>query len=402
MIFDLFKVYFFSKRSGSSVKLMAWLSLIGMSIGVFGLVLVLSVMGGFNENIQERLLAYDAHVVVYTNDPTSEKIMAVLTPKYADADIQRFETQDLILRTHTGVFQGATARGLSKDRLLSVIVENVNSFSAEEEVGKFDVVMNFDLATSLGALEGDIIDVIPPETLLKSLDGNLNLSQVKLIGTFFTQQAASKESKMLLYMIDDASASHFHTHPQNIKKGYEILLSDPLSAEAVKNRLHKQGYQDVETWQDRNSSLLMALKLEKLAMTLFMGLSAVITSLSMMTVLLLLIHKKRQEMGILMSMGLSAQKVRMIFGGIGLLLSLTGVLMGLVPGVLVCWFIDTYPLQILPSIYQDPYLPARLDYWLILSVTFFCLIICFLSMIVPIFKISKLTPTEALRPAVLD
>ncbi len=184
MIFDLFKVYFFSKRSGSSVKLMAWLSLIGMSIGVFGLVLVLSVMGGFNENIQERLLAYDAHVVVYTNDPTSEKIMAVLTPKYADADIQRFETQDLILRTHTGVFQGATARGLSKDRLLSVIVENVNSFSAEEEVGKFDVVMNFDLATSLGALEGDIIDVIPPETLLKSLDGNLNLSQVKLIGTF--------------------------------------------------------------------------------------------------------------------------------------------------------------------------------------------------------------------------
>lgn len=402
MVFDLFKAYFFSKRSGNSVKLMAWLSLVGMSIGVFGLVMVLSVMGGFNENIQERLLAYEAHVVVYTEETTSSRLHDLLLPRYAGADLQRFESQDLILRTHTGVFQGATARGLSPERFAQVVLDNVNSFSATEPPSRNDVVMNFDLASSLGALEGDIIDVIPPETLLRSLDGQLNLSQVKLIGTFFTQQTSTKNSKMLLYQISEEGTSHFHTSTVNIKKGFEILLPSATDSSAVKTLLLREGYTDVETWQDRNSSLLLALKLEKLAMTVFLGLSAVITSLSMMTVLLLLIHKKRNDMGILMSMGLSSARIRWVFGGIGLLLSLTGVLMGLIPGVMVSWFIDRYPLQILPSIYQDPYLPARLDYWLILSVTFFCLIICLLSMLVPIFKVSRLTPTEALRPSVLD
>lgn len=399
MIFELFKAYFFSKKSGSSVKLMAWLSLAGMSIGVFGLVMVLSVMSGFNENIHKRLLAYEAHVVVYTEEKTKIELEDMLMPKFGAVDVQSFESQDLILRTHTGVFQGATARGLSKDRLKQIAIENLNISGAQEhEIQTFDVIMNFDLASSLGALEGDIIDVIPPDTLLRSLDGSLNLSQVKLIGTFFTQLTATQNSKLLLYWGEGNSAFK----SSSVRKGFEILLPDPLRSDAVKKHLQQAGLTEVETWQDRNSSLLMALKLEKMAMTTFLGLSAVITSLSMMIVLLLLIHKKRHEMGILMSMGVSARQIRMMFGGIGLLLSLTGVLMGFIPGVIVAWIIDRYPLQILPSIYQDPYLPARLDYWLILSVVFFCLIICILSVLVPVFRTSKLTPAEALRPVVLE
>lgn len=398
MIFDLFKAYFFSKKSGSSVKLMSWLSLAGMSIGVFGLVLVLSVMAGFNDNIQKRLLTYEAHMVVYSDEDVTENLVSLLTPQYGPLEVLRFESQDLILRTHTGVFQGATARGISKERMQSVVAENITLPPGRDHLYRNEVIMNFDLASSLGALEGDIVEVIPPETLLRSLDGALNLLQVKLVGTFFSQLSSSKDARIMLYLIDEAAKSD----SKNIKKGFEILLDQPLKSTQAKALLESHGYQQVETWQERNSSLLMALKLEKLAMTLFLGLSALITSLSMMTVLLLLIHKKRQDMGILMSMGISRRQVRFMFGGIGLLLSMTGVLMGLLPGVITAALIDRYPLQIMPSIYQDPYLPARLDYWLILSVTFFCLIICILSLVVPIFKISKLTPTEALRSIALD
>lgn len=397
MVFDLFKAYFFSKKSGSSVKLMSWLSLSGMAIGVFGLVLVLSVMAGFNENIRERLLSYEPHLVIYTEKSEAELLAALKDTKVETLEALSFEVRDLILRTPMGVFQGASARGVSPQRLQKILEENVTLAPGQTEIADDEIIMNFELARSLGALEGDFIDLIPPETLLRSIDGSLELKQVKLVGTFFSQLSAVENSRLMIYKMGSLLKDS-----KNVKKGFELLLNDPMNSESAQRALNSAGFENVETWQDRNSSLLMALKLEKLAMTLFLGLSALITSFSMMTVLLLLIHQKRQDMGILMSMGLSRASVRLIFGGIGLLLSLTGVAMGLVPGVLVAWVVDSYPLQIMPSIYEDPYLPAKLDYWLILSVTFFCFLICLLSMLVPVFRISRLTPTKALQALPLD
>lgn len=398
MVFELFKAYFFSKKTGSSVKIMSWLSLIGTAIGVFGLVMVLSVMSGFNENIKDRLLAYEPHLVVYTNKDQKVELEDLLSSEYKILDVLDFESKDVIIRTPNGLFQGASARGLSKERMQTLVRENLDLALGEDQVKDNEVIMNFELARTLGALEGDYVDLIPPEALLKSFDANLKLTKVKLVGTFFSQLSDSKDSKLMIYLLN----ANVRPDSKNIKRGYEILLSNPMQSTSAKNFLAKNGFKDSQTWQERNSSLLLALKLEKLAMTIFLGLSALITSFSMMTVLLLLIHKKRQDMGILMSMGMSKAKIRFVFGLIGLLLSFTGVFLGLAPGLLCSWFIEQHPLQIMPSIYQDPYLPAHFDMWLVLSVVLFCLLICILSFIVPIIRISNLTPTKALRAVVSE
>lgn len=398
MVFELFRAYFFSKKTGSSVKVMSWLSLIGTAIGVFGLVMVLSVMSGFNENIKDRLLAYEPHVVVYDNNNEKQTLLTLLSDRYKVLDVLAFETKDIIIRTSGGLFQGASARGISRERMQTLVRENLDLPLGEDEIKENEVIMNFDLARSLGALEGDFVDLIPPETMLKSLDANLKLKKVKLVGTFFSQLSDSKDSKLMIYLGEE----HVKPESKNVKRGFEILLADPTQSTSVQKYLAKKGFKNSETWQERNSSLLLALKLEKLAMTIFLGLSALITSFSMMTVLLLLIHKKRQDMGILMSMGMSKGKIRFVFGLIGLLLSFTGVFLGLIPGIILSWIIERHPLQIMPSIYQDPYLPANFDMWLVLSVVFFCLLICILSFIVPIIRISNLTPTKALRAVVSE
>lgn len=365
-----------------------------MAVGVFGLILVLSIMAGFNDNIRDRLLSYEPHLVVYTDKKSLKEIKDFLSLKRVKfKDVYKFESQDIILRSANGSFQGAEARGFSAERITEVIKSNLIRLDGRQVLRKNELIFNFDLAKSLKALEGDYIDVIAPSALLQPLGAEMKISSFQLAGVFFTQLTSSQNANTVIYSLDSVVTPD----SRGLKKGYEILLIDPLESLRVKNLLSTMGYEDIQTWQERNSSLLFALKLERMALGFFLIMSVLITSFSMMTVLLLLLHQKRQDIGILMTMGLSKVRIRMIFGLIGFLLSSIGVLLGFVPGFLIAKYIEASPLKIMPDVYQDPYLPARVDLQLILLVLCICIIICVLSLIVPLFNISRLKPSDALK-----
>lgn len=394
MTLQLFQAYFLSKKSGSTVKIMSWLSLAAMAIGVFGLILVLSIMAGFNDNIRDRLLSYETHLVIYTPERKMKEIESVLKDNnIAYEDVYKFESQDVIIRSASGSFQGAEARGFSAQRVSDIIKGNLIRLDGRQTLEKNELIFNFDLAKSLRALEGDFVDIIAPSTLLQPIGSEMKVSSFQLAGVFFTQLTSSKNANTVIYSLD----SLVTPDSRGIKKGYEVLLKDPLDSILVKEKLTAMGYDDVQTWQERNSSLLFALKLERLALGFFLVMSVLITSFSMMTVLLLLLHQKRQEIGILMTIGLSKRRVRLIFGGMGILLSSMGVLIGFVPGFILAKYIESSPLKIMPDVYQDPYLPARVDLPLIMMVLFVCVVICVLSLVVPLLNISKLSPSAALK-----
>ena len=116
-----------------------------------------------------------------------------------------------------------------------------------------------------------------------------------------------------------------------------------------------------------------------------------------MTLLILLVVQKQKDIGILLSQGLSQKQIRLLFGGLGLTLSSLGVLVGVVLGSIVSLVLDFYPLKILPPIYQDPYLPAHMDWVTVFWVVFFCLIAAVLSSLIPIYYLSDLSPVKALK-----
>ena len=398
MTLRLFRAYFLSQKSGSTVRMMSWLSLSAMAIGVFGLILVLSIMAGFNDNIRDRLLSYEPHLVVYTNKNSMKKIKDILTKaKVNFEDVYKFESQDIIIRSASGSFQGAEARGFSQERIKDVIKTNLVRLDGQEALQKNELIFNFDLAKSLRALEGDYIDVIALSTLLQPLGSEMKVSSFQLAGVFFTQLTSSKNANTVIYSLD----SLVTPDTRGLKKGYEVLLTDPLDSTRTKKLLKRIGFKDLQTWQERNSSLLFALKLERMALGFFLVMSVLITSFSMMTVLLLLLHQKRQEIGILMAMRLSKARVRLVFGTMGFLLSSLGILVGFVPGFLLAKYIQFSPLKIMPDVYQDPYLPARVDLPLILLVLSVCVVICILSLVVPLFNISKMSPSQALKSVVV-
>src|SRR5262249_56506313 len=109
---------------------------------------------------------------------------------------------------------------------------------------------------------------------------------------------------------------------------FEVRLKNPYDADRIALELKKLGYQ-AQSWHDRNTALFFALKMESLAMTIFLSLAVLITSFSVVSVMVLLITQKRREMGMLMAMGLSKSATRRVFTSVGILLTVVGVGLGL-------------------------------------------------------------------------
>ena len=403
MIPYFLKAYLFSTRANSHIKKMAWISLCGIVLGTFSLIVVLSIMSGLNKATEKRLLNHEPHLVVKSEKTTSsedffkekglesffEKIVLKAYP---------YERQDLLIKTSEGFFNGAEALGIDKEALLKKksfygglkdpLAFDLESFEKGEEV-----FIGADLAFELKIVVGDTIDVYKPEAILKSAT-QFDFTDYKSVsvGGVLNSDGGDKEGRVLVY----AKGRLFKGLSRSLSGGQEIFVNDPNSVAKVKTLFIKKGI-DVETWKDRNSALFLALKLEKLAMTFLLGLALLITSFSIMTLLILIVVQKQKDIGILLSMGFSKRKIRMLFGGIGAGVSFCGIFIGGVLGIAVSIFLDLFPVKILPPIYQDPYLPADFSLSTVFWVFFFCFLVAILSSLVPIVYLSKVTPVTALK-----
>ena len=181
-----------------------------------------------------------------------------------------------------------------------------------------------------------------------------------------------------------------------MESGFEVRLEEPYDAENVAARLKKNGWK-VQSWAERNTSLFFALKMESLAMTIFLSLAVLITSFSVVSVMVLLITQKRKEMGMLMAMGLSKRNTRKAFTLVGVYLSAIGVGGGVVVGCAVALIMDHFPIEVLPDIYYDSTLPAHLSLDIVGGVIIGAAILAGVGAYVPVRLYIRPMPSESLR-----
>jgi len=415
LAWELFHHYLLSRRAGSTVRIVAWLCIFGVAIGVMSLVIVLSVMNGFNGSIKNRLLAVEPHLVVTFKDKNQvsqiedEPIFHKLK-SMKDLQVETYESQDVIIRTAEGLYGGAVARSVEKDSLKHIFdevhkadaqrralkkSEDLTTNVADETVDldESEVVVGVDLARSLGIFEGDHIVAISPETLLLPKSEVPQIEKLKVKTTISTN-IPEIDSKLIYYA---RNKSFLHLKYSASKEaGIEVRLPNPEDYSSLKTELERSGAL-VSSWRDRNSSLFYALRMEKIAMGAFLSLSALIASFSIVTVLVLLLTQKRKDIGVLMAMGLSKRSARNLFLKLGLSLSSLGLFGGLFIGVVICILIDHYPLPILPDIYYDSTIPAKVDPFFIFAIIFFAGLISFLSAWLPTRRYTNLSPSQALR-----
>jgi lipoprotein-releasing system permease protein len=414
MSWSFFVRYLMSRRSGSVVRTIARIAIGAVGIGLASWVLVSSVMNGFNETIRVRHLSAEPHLLVRipredNPEEQREKIGALLKKAGIETEsLTLASQQDVILRTYDGLFGGGVLKGLApKDfrdfyqrtrQALQVGRAHQNDILPElsEDTWKLErdeVVVGMDLARSLGVFEGDPIIILPPETLLLPKGEAPPYVKFK-VKSLLSTRLPDVDGQWIFFNreIKGNPLSRVVSREELV----EVRLKDPYQDEKVESLLKAKGF-SLTTWRERNKALFFALRLERWSMSLFLALSTLITCFAIISVLLLLIYQKRQEIGILMAMGLSPRKLKKIFIGIGLFLSLLGMGGGVGIGLVLSYILDRYPVEVLPDIYYDATIPASIEAPQVLAILFFSIVLALFASWLPVRWSLRESPSSCLR-----
>lgn len=411
------KRFLLSPRAGSLVRTIAWLSIVSVAMGVMSLVVVVSVMNGFHESIRKRLLAAEPHLVIALDKrPTQglglkanleDRLLAM------GAEMDLIDRQDVVIRTAEGVFSGAEARGVESVALKRLLhaVDETNSISSKNstvevplsstidaELLPGEIMMGAELARGLGLFEGDKVTVIAPEALLLP-PGEVPRFERLTIKRLLTTNVADLDGKLFMYGRGRSLNGLGATASRRTE--VEVWLPRAELARELKQSITAENSDlkptAVQTWEERNSALFQALRLEIFSIGLFLSLSTMIAGFSIVTVLLILITQKRKEIGLLMSIGLSRRKTRSLFTRLGMLLSSIGIFSGTILGVVICLTIDSVDTSILPEFYYDTTIPAKLNVGFVAAVVSLAMFLAFLASYIPSKRITEMEPADALR-----
>jgi lipoprotein-releasing system permease protein len=264
------------------------------------------------------------------------------------------------------------------------------------EDARAGIILCDELATVLGVAVGDTVTVLTPEGTLTPFMGPMPRPVLlSVVGTFHFG-FYEYDSSWALVSLPEAE----HLFRKNVPDLIQLRLGNMDDASAMKKKLQAQlgASYFVQDWSDVNKSLYSALGLEKLAISLTIGLIVMVAALNIVASLVLLVMEKSRDIAILRTMGARAGAIRRIFMYQGLTIGLVGTLSGAALGLLVCYFADRYRVIALPAdVYQVTYLPFRVHAADVMMVTLGAVAICFVATIYPARQAGRLDPAEALR-----
>lgn len=361
-----------SKRSGSLIRRITLLSFAAITLSLTAFFIVLFVMNGMNRNIKGRILSLEPHLATVNTlaqVPQVERILEEQRNTLAQPAV-KYQNFDLILRTVDGQFRGAQALGYTTEGL-DIWMRQLRELKSRRRVpdferdldaglrlGENEVALGVDLARSLGLLEGDELTLIPPETLLLS-SLETPLFQKVIVRRILATDLYDLDSKLMLFN-SDASLKMFSSTLSR-KTGYHLWFRSVDRAEELQDVFNKAGI-TAETWQEKNSDLFFALKMEKLMIGTFLGLAGLIASSSILTVLALLMSQKKRDIAIIKTLGLSQRRTLWLFTKMGLWIAGGAVALGSLLGIGFSLYIEYNPVNILPNIYYDSSIPSAVNF----------------------------------------
>lgn len=412
LVGHFFRHFIFSQRAGALVRRISVLSMIGISISVTAFLVVLFVMNGMNASIKKRIMGLEPHLYVQASGVNSASGLEAhpvfqRLKENPNNKTYVYETQDVIIRSQDGQFRGGIARGVTKQSL-GYLIEQLQQMEKkaqgneapayfwdhEDVPGAGEIIMGVDLAQSLGVFEGDFVTIVSPSGLLLPPGETPKFERVK-IKRIVTTSLSDIDSQYIFYQRGTALNSLMAEGLRTL--GIEVWLSDEGGLETVKEDLLKFEGVRVETWKDRNSALLYALKLEKLTIGTFLGLAGMIAASSILTVLALLLSQKKRDIAVLRTLGFSAKQTVRTFTQLGFFLASVGVVSGIILGTGLSLYIEANPIQLAQSqIYYDPSIPALVDFTLVFSVLIVSALIAWFGSYVPARTAAEVDLSEAL------
>jgi lipoprotein-releasing system permease protein len=403
--------YLKAKRKQTFISIITFISIGGVALGVMALIVVLAVMSGFENDLKNKILGLNAHVLVLSWDnqvahyaqlaDQVEKVPGVTgaTP---------FILTQVLLNTPQKV-TGAVLRGLEVNSARRVIILDriirTGSWKALETPAGDQpdggaslpgIILGQELAKQLGLSLGDPVSVVSPLGEVSPLGRVPKTRPFRLAGTF---ESGMFEYDSTIAFISLAQAQSFLSMPGRVT-GLEVKTRDIYEADRIaidiKTRLGFPYW--TKDWMRMNKNLFSALKLEKLVMFIILALIILVAAFNIVSSLIMVVMEKTKDIAVLKSMGATAGSIMKIFVLEGLIIGVVGTTLGLIGGVGLCEILRKYQFIHLPSdVYYISSLPVLMKGLDILLIVVAAIGITFVATLYPAWQASRLDPVEALR-----
>ena len=400
--------YLRPRRQEGFVSVIALFSFLGIFLGVATLIIVMSVMNGFREEMLTRILGLNGHLSVYGGvtgltgyDAVRETIAKVPGVRVVNPMIE-----NQVMVTAGGVARGAVVRGLTPEdmRDRKIVADHIVAGTLDGFRGDDAVLVGARLAERMGLSVGDRITLISPKGNITAFGTVPRMRAYQIIGLF--NVGMFEYDSGFIFMPMEAAQTYFRM-PEAVTT-LEIFIDDPDKAPQMARALQQTigAAGRVHDWQRANSSFFNAIQVERNVMFLILTLIIVVAAFNIISSLIMLVKEKGRAIAILRTMGATRGAIMRIFFICGASVGVLGTLFGFAGGLAFSHNIETVRqwIQVLtgtnlfaPEIYFLSQLPAKVDYLEVLAVTAMALILSFLATIYPSWRAARIDPAEALR-----
>jgi len=409
--------YLKARRRQGFISLISLISVAGVSVGVMALIVVLAVMTGFTDSLRDKILGINSHIVIQRlgRGISDYRTLSetILQTKGVLAATPYTYSQTML--SVPDASSGAVVRGIdpaTANNVLSLnsqlIEGSVTALEAENQKQNPEsaensrstslpgIILGKELARSLRVDLGDNIRLFSPSGPLTPMGVIPKIKTCRIVGIFDTGMYEYDSS---LAYISITTAQDF-LELQDAVHGLELRVDDIYKASDIAEELEKKlgfGYV-VKDWINMNKNLFSALKLEKTAMFIVLALIVLVAAFNIISTLIMVVMSKGKDIAILKSMGATSKGIMKIFVYEGLIIGLTGTVIGVIGGLALCEVLSRYQFIKLPSdVYPITTLPVKILPMDVTLVAISAALITLLATLYPSWQASKIDPAVALR-----
>ncbi|MEQ6306224.1 lipoprotein-releasing ABC transporter permease subunit [Delftia acidovorans] len=395
-------------RRNGFISFISGVSMLGIALGVAALIIVLSVMNGFQKEVRDRMLSVVSHIEIFAPQgaalPDLERTMreARANPDVLGA-APFVAAQALLARGED--MKGTLVRGIDPAREGEVTdVAATNAEVLKRLVpGEFNVVLGVELARSLGVRQGDMVTLIAPGGQVTPAGVVPRLKQMHVVGTFDSGHY-EYDSALVMMHYEDAQRLFRLEGPTGIRLKLKDLHEAPRVAMELAHTITDRLL--IRDWTQQNRTWFAAVQLEKRMMFIILTLIVAVAAFNLVSTLVMTVTDKRADIAILRTLGASPSSIMGIFMVQGAMVGVIGTFAGLLLGLGIAFNIDVIVPAIerllhanfLPKdIYLISKMPSDPQYSDIMPIAVISLVLAFVATIYPSWRASRVSPAEALR-----
>ncbi len=406
--------YLRARRREAFISLITLISTAGVAIGVMTLNITLAIMTGFEEDLRDRILGFNPHVLVWSDAGAVEDYPAVLDRVRSVPGVARaapFIYAQLMLATPENV-QGVLVRGITPSgegavdlapHMLEGTVERLAEHYAVPlgegrgaTVKLPGIIVGVELARELGVAVGDTVNVASPIGKAAQAGAAPRIKQFVVVGRF---NAGMPEYDSGLAYVSLADAQRLYGLGEAVS-GIEVRVIDLYQASAVAARIAAVlgAPFRARDWMQANHNLFAALKMQKTVYFIVLLLIVLVAAFTIVATLIMVVMEKRKDIAVLKSMGAPSAGIGRIFVFKGLIIGAVGTLLGNLGGYAGCWALARYHFIELPKdVFFVSTVPVKMYPEYFLAVTVASLVMCWLATIYPARQAARLVPVDIIR-----